>query len=208
MALRRVRACVHADRRPPAGLDNLADAQDVLRDAQAAAAEVFGAASTFFLVNGSSGGIHAAVMAACPPGATLLFPRNAHSSVHHACALAGAPAGGHSRGHRRMVRDPLTASASCVNASALPSFPAHTDPPLSPDSSGPTLLPSLSALNPLPNPTAGCSGCKAALIHPEIDDAFGVAHSVTPAQVAAALSALCARGQPAAAATRSPVPAS
>lgn len=64
--------------------------EGVIQQAQQAASKVFHAAETHFLVNGTSVGIQAAVMACCPPGTTLLLPRNAHSSAFNACTLAGA----------------------------------------------------------------------------------------------------------------------
>jgi hypothetical protein len=62
----------------------------VIDRAQKLAAELFGADQTWFLVNGCSGGIHAAVMATCGPGQTLLVARNCHLSVFSAMVLSGA----------------------------------------------------------------------------------------------------------------------
>lgn len=45
------------------------------------AAEAFGADRTWFLVNGTSGGIHAAVMAACTTGAE--FSRRTNAALRH-----------------------------------------------------------------------------------------------------------------------------
>lgn len=72
-----------------AGLDNLADAQGVLQAAQAHASRVFSARDSFFLVNGSSGGILAAVHACCSPGTVLLTSRASHTSVFNAVGIAG-----------------------------------------------------------------------------------------------------------------------
>lgn len=74
---------------PAAGLDYLSSPTGAIAEAQALAAASFGADSTFFLVNGCTAGIHAAVMATCPPGATLLLARNAHLSAFNAAVLAG-----------------------------------------------------------------------------------------------------------------------
>jgi hypothetical protein len=72
-----------------AGLDYLSSPTGVIDQAQRLAAELFGADHTWFLVNGCSGGIHAAVMATCGPGQTLLVARNCHLSVFSAMVLAG-----------------------------------------------------------------------------------------------------------------------
>jgi arginine/lysine/ornithine decarboxylase len=57
--------------------------------AQAAAATAWGADATWLLVNGTTGGIHAAVLATCGPGTALILPRNAHLSAFNAALLAG-----------------------------------------------------------------------------------------------------------------------
>lgn len=57
---------------------------------QEATARAFGAARTWFLVNGTSVGIHATVMAACAPGDAVVLSRNCHVSAVSACILAGA----------------------------------------------------------------------------------------------------------------------
>ncbi|KAF6004712.1 hypothetical protein F1559_000305 [Cyanidiococcus yangmingshanensis] len=76
-------------------LDNLQQPSGVLLEAQERAAAVYETARTFFLVNGSTSGILAALLAACSQRATdpshcyALIPRNAHQSVFHALALTG-----------------------------------------------------------------------------------------------------------------------
>jgi arginine/lysine/ornithine decarboxylase len=71
-------------------LDDLHHPEGVILEAQALAAEAFGADATYFLVNGSTAGHHAMVMAVCHPGDTLIIPRNAHESVVCALILSGA----------------------------------------------------------------------------------------------------------------------
>jgi len=71
-------------------LDNLFAPEGVIQDAQALAAEAFGAGSTFFLANGSTCGIEAAILATCGPGDKIIVPRNAHRSVIAGLVLAGA----------------------------------------------------------------------------------------------------------------------
>jgi arginine decarboxylase len=72
------------------GLDTLDAPTDVIAEAQALAAVLFGADSAFFLVNGTSSGLHAMVMAAVRPGQSLLLPRSCHKAVFHAMVLADA----------------------------------------------------------------------------------------------------------------------
>ncbi|MFN3430910.1 MAG: aminotransferase class I/II-fold pyridoxal phosphate-dependent enzyme [Candidatus Sericytochromatia bacterium] len=71
-------------------LDDLHHPEGVILEAQALAAEAFGADATYFLVNGSTAGLHAMVMAVCAPGDKLIMPRNAHPSVVGGLILAGA----------------------------------------------------------------------------------------------------------------------
>jgi hypothetical protein len=70
------------------GLDFLSSPSSVIQDAQQLAAAALGAERTWFLVNGCSAGIHAAVMAAVRPGQALLLARNCHLSAFSACVLA------------------------------------------------------------------------------------------------------------------------
>lgn len=69
------------------GFDNLHDANGVIKEAQERAAEVYGSKKSYYLVNGSTCGILAAVSAAVRPGEKLLMARNAHKSTYHAAYL-------------------------------------------------------------------------------------------------------------------------
>lgn len=71
-------------------LDDLFSPKGVILDAQKRAAELFGSFKTWFLVNGSTCGIQASVMATCSPGDYLIIPRNCHISVISALVLSGA----------------------------------------------------------------------------------------------------------------------
>ena len=71
-------------------LDNLHAAEGVIAKAQQRAALLFDAQRTWFLINGSTCGIQAAVMATCAPGDYLVLPRNAHMSAVSAMILSGA----------------------------------------------------------------------------------------------------------------------
>lgn len=69
------------------GFDNLHDARGLLRSLQQRAASVFHAEESFFLVNGSTGGILSAVAAVAKEGKKLLMARNCHKSVYNAVLL-------------------------------------------------------------------------------------------------------------------------
>lgn len=71
------------------GLDYLASPNGVIHDAQNLAAEAFGADDTWFLVNGTSVGIHAAVLATCGPDQCIVLARNCHQSAFAATVFAG-----------------------------------------------------------------------------------------------------------------------
>lgn len=71
------------------GFDNLFHAQGILKEAQQRAAALYGAQETFYLVNGSTGGILSAISAALPRLGTLLMSRNSHKSAYHAAYLRG-----------------------------------------------------------------------------------------------------------------------
>jgi len=72
------------------GLDDLHAPDGVIRDAQAAAAEFFGAEQTFFLVNGSTVGNLAMILAAVGRGERVIVQRNCHKSIMNGLELAGA----------------------------------------------------------------------------------------------------------------------
>ena len=79
-----------ADLTELAELDNLFTPQSVILAAQELAAEAFGAEKTWFLVNGSTCGIAAAILATCRMGEKIILPRNIHSSVISGLILSGA----------------------------------------------------------------------------------------------------------------------
>ncbi|XP_030541352.1 arginine decarboxylase-like [Rhodamnia argentea] len=70
-------------------LDNLFSPEGPILDAQKQAAELFGSSETWFLVGGTTCGIHASIMATCSPGDTLILPRNSHLSATSAMVLSG-----------------------------------------------------------------------------------------------------------------------
>lgn len=72
------------------GMDDLHAPEGAIAEAEGLAAEAFGAASSYFLVGGTTAGLHALLLAAVQPGEAILVPRNAHRAVLGAIILAGA----------------------------------------------------------------------------------------------------------------------
>ncbi|HEY9616656.1 MAG TPA: aminotransferase class I/II-fold pyridoxal phosphate-dependent enzyme [Microcoleaceae cyanobacterium] len=71
-------------------LDNLFAPQGVIQSAQRLAAQAFGADQTWFLVNGSTSGVLAMMLATCNPGDKIILPRNVHQSAISGLILSGA----------------------------------------------------------------------------------------------------------------------
>ncbi|MGV8905381.1 MAG: aminotransferase class I/II-fold pyridoxal phosphate-dependent enzyme [Acetobacterium sp.] len=69
------------------GADNLHDPQGVIAEVQDKCAKIYGSEAANILVNGTTTGIHSAILGACSPGEKLLVPRNCHRSVFGALAL-------------------------------------------------------------------------------------------------------------------------
>ncbi|MBE8987379.1 aminotransferase class I/II-fold pyridoxal phosphate-dependent enzyme [Nostoc sp. LEGE 12450] len=84
------KAVFRADLTELADLDNLFAPQGVIQEAQQLAAEAFGASQTWFLVNGSTCGVEAAILATCGTGDKIILPRNVHSSAIAGLILSGA----------------------------------------------------------------------------------------------------------------------
>lgn len=83
-------AAFRADLPELPGLDNLFAPEGVILQAQELAAAAFGAEQTWFLANGSTCGIEAAILATCGPQDKLILPRNVHSSAISGLILSGA----------------------------------------------------------------------------------------------------------------------
>lgn len=71
------------------GFDDLHHADGILEEGMARMANAVGAKKSYYIVNGSTCGILAAIYAACPQGATVAVARNTHKSVAHAIMLRG-----------------------------------------------------------------------------------------------------------------------
>lgn len=72
------------------GTDNLHYPEGIIKEAEELAAKAFGADKTFFLVNGSTCGIQAAIMSACARGQKIIIGRDSHKSVVAGLILSGA----------------------------------------------------------------------------------------------------------------------
>ncbi len=72
------------------GFDDLHHAEGILRGGQERLGRLAGADESFYLVNGSTAGILAAVCGCVKKGGRLLIARNCHKSVYHAAYLTEA----------------------------------------------------------------------------------------------------------------------
>ena len=66
------------------------EAHSPLADAQRMSADIFGAAQSRYITNGTTTSNKAMLMTLLRPGETVLVDRNCHKSVHHAVVTAGA----------------------------------------------------------------------------------------------------------------------
>ena len=82
--------CLKADVNSMKPLDNLCHPVSVIKDAQELAAEAFGAAASFFIVNGTTGSVQAMIMSSTKEGDKIIMPRNVHRSAINALVVNGA----------------------------------------------------------------------------------------------------------------------
>jgi arginine decarboxylase len=71
-------------------MDTVCNPLGVIREAEQLAAQAFGADSAHFLVNGTTAGIQAMILAVANPGDEIILPRNAHRSAVGGLILSGA----------------------------------------------------------------------------------------------------------------------
>ena len=74
----------------PIGMDNLANPQGVLLEAEQLMAEMCHADHAFFLINGTTSGILSMILATCHSNDKIILPRNVHKSVVNALILSGS----------------------------------------------------------------------------------------------------------------------
>jgi len=82
--------CLSVDVNSMKPLDNLCHPTGVIREAEALAAEAFGAAHAFFMVGGTTSAVQAMILANVKSGEEIILPRNVHQSAIHALVLCGA----------------------------------------------------------------------------------------------------------------------
>ena len=74
----------------PIGLDNLAHPNGVLKESMELMAKACHADYSFFLINGTTAGLQAAVLTICRPDDKIILPRNVHKSITNSLVLSGA----------------------------------------------------------------------------------------------------------------------
>lgn len=71
------------------GADNLFQAEGIIRDIQSRYARLYQSKRSWILINGSSCGIIASILASVARGKKLIMARNCHKSAFHALAMGG-----------------------------------------------------------------------------------------------------------------------
>lgn len=82
--------CADCDITEIAGFDNLAQPEDVLLALKQRAAKLWKSEESFVLVNGSTGGVLAAIYGTVPVGGHVVMARNCHKSVYNGLRLVNA----------------------------------------------------------------------------------------------------------------------
>ncbi|MBK8191117.1 MAG: aminotransferase class I/II-fold pyridoxal phosphate-dependent enzyme [Vampirovibrionales bacterium] len=83
-------ALLAADLSEVEGLDVLSQPEGCIATSQALAASIYGVGHSFYLINGASVGLQAAMLATLRPGDDVLIARNAHRSLISGLILTGA----------------------------------------------------------------------------------------------------------------------
>jgi len=83
-------ACLQVDVAMAGGVEDTRESTHLIRLAEDYAAEAWGADRCWFLVNGSTSGIHSLVLTLCGPGDEVIIPRNAHKSMLAGLIFSGA----------------------------------------------------------------------------------------------------------------------
>lgn len=82
--------CLSVDVNSMKPLDNLCHPVSVIKEAEALAAEAFGAEHVFFMVNGTTSAVQTMILSACKAGEKIIMPRNVHRSAINSLILCGA----------------------------------------------------------------------------------------------------------------------
>ena len=72
------------------GVDNIHNPTGIIKESQQLCANLFGADKSFFLVNGTTSGVMASILATCLPNDKIIVARNCHKSVYNGLILSGA----------------------------------------------------------------------------------------------------------------------
>ncbi len=72
------------------GSDNLFQPDGIIKAVQDKYSDLYGVSHSYLLINGTSGGIIASILATVPAGSQLIMARNSHKSVFNALTLADA----------------------------------------------------------------------------------------------------------------------
>ncbi len=70
------------------GADNLFQAEGIVKESQKAYSRLYDSKESYLLINGTSGGIIASILASVPKGRKLIMARNSHKSIFNALTLA------------------------------------------------------------------------------------------------------------------------
>ena len=71
-------------------IDDLCNPVFVIKEAQELAAKAFQADYAYFLINGTTSGVHAMMLSALYPGDRIILPRNCHKSAFSGLIMSGA----------------------------------------------------------------------------------------------------------------------
>ncbi len=71
-------------------IDDLCNPIYVIQEAQSLAAEAFRADYSYFLINGTTSGVHTMMVSSLRPGDRIILPRNCHKSAFSGLILSGA----------------------------------------------------------------------------------------------------------------------
>lgn len=111
--------CMSIDVNSMKPLDNLCHPVSIIKEAEALAADAFGAKHAFFMIGGTTSAVQAMVMTACKRGEKIIMPRNVHRSAINAMVVCGAVPVYVNPGVNKKLGIPLGMSYEDVKAAIL-----------------------------------------------------------------------------------------
>lgn len=81
--------CLSVDVNSMKPLDNLSHPTSVIKEAEALAADAFGADDAFLIIGGTTAAVQAMIFSVCKRGDSIILPRNVHKSAINALILCG-----------------------------------------------------------------------------------------------------------------------